>query len=55
MCGTFKDLLTDYIFISLFLHTESCISARIPLPTRFFLALLGRATKFSCAIATDNR
>ena len=44
MCGTGRGLLKFYVFKSLFLRTTSNISARIPLPTRFFLASLGRAT-----------
>ena len=44
MCGTGKDPLKSYVFKSLFLRTTSNLSARIPLPTRFFLASLGRAT-----------
>ena len=34
-CGTGKDLLKLYVLKSLFLRTESNVSARIPLPTRF--------------------
>ena len=44
MCGTGRGLLKFYVFKSLFLRTASDVSARIPLPTRFFLASLGRAT-----------
>ena len=33
MCGTGKDLLKCTVLLSLFLRTESNISARIPLPT----------------------
>ena len=43
-CGTGKGLLKFYVFKSLFLRTASNVPARIPLPTRFFLASLGRAT-----------
>ena len=44
MRGTGKDLLKTYVFLSLFLRIRTNVSARIPLPTRFFLASLGRAT-----------